>query len=76
MKDAIPPCIAKQSANRGMLSADEKKALKDYCSCHASVMGSNITKEEMLQVSKGSLPNSLPPKIKEAQKRCVEALLK
>jgi hypothetical protein len=73
MRGEIPSCVAKHSFNRN-LTKDQKAGLEAYCNCHASVMASNITKEEMVAVSKGVVPNSLPPKVKEAQARCLESL--
>ena len=75
IKGAIPSCFSKQSLNRKM-NQQEKAGLSAYCECHANKMSKSLTREEMSQLSKGVLPNSLPPKVKEAQSSCIETLSK
>ena len=72
-RSSVPSCIAKQNSSRS-LSASEKDGVVLYCNCHASVMASLVTKEEMIEISKGKLPSTFEPKIVEARKQCIKSL--
>ena len=66
IKGSVSPCISKNSISK-TLTASELSVIKTYCSCHASTMASIATREEMAQVSKGSIPSSFSNKVVQAR---------
>jgi hypothetical protein len=72
-RSSVPACIAKQNASRN-LTAVEKDGVVIYCNCHASVMASLATREEMSEFNKGKLPSTFEPKVIEARSQCIKSL--
>jgi hypothetical protein len=72
-KSSVPSCIAKNSASRD-LTASQKEGLSNYFISHGIVMTSLVTREEMMEISKGKIPASFQGKVAEAQKHCIKAL--
>lgn len=74
-KSGTATCIAKQNANRN-LTFREKEGVNLYCTCHSNLMSTFVTKEEMLQITKGVVPSKMVDKVAEARKQCINALSK
>jgi hypothetical protein len=74
IKSGMAACISKNSMGR-LLSSDERGGLQNYCSCHASVMASYTTREDLSQISKGRLPGTFHVKVSQARDECVRSLL-
>ena len=72
-KSSVPSCIAKNNASRD-LTASQKEGLNNYCICHSVVMTSLVTREEMMEISKGKVPASFQGKVADAQKQCIKTL--
>ncbi len=72
-KSSVPSCIAKNNASRDLTST-QKEGLNNYCTCHSVVMTSLVTREEMMEISKGKVPASFQGKVAEAQKQCIKTL--
>jgi len=73
IKGSLSPCISKNSTGK-TLTASELSVIKTYCSCHASTMASISTREEMAQVSKGSIPSSFSNKVVQARESCISSM--
>jgi hypothetical protein len=73
IKGSVSPCISKNSIGK-TLAASELSVIKTYCSCHASTMASIATREEMAQVSKGSIPSSFSNKVVQARESCISSM--
>ena len=72
-KSSVPSCIAKNNASRELTTV-QKEGIKNYCLCHSVVMTSLVTREEMIDFSKGRIPATFQNKVSEAQKQCIKAL--
>ena len=72
-KSSVPSCIAKNNALRD-LTTSQKEGLNNYCICHSVVMTSLVTREEMIDISKGKVPATFQGKVSEAQRQCIKAL--
>ena len=73
IKGSVSPCISKNSIGKS-LTTSELSAIKSYCSCHASTMASIITREELAQISKGSVPTSFSNKVVQARESCISSM--
>ncbi len=73
IKGSIPPCISKNSIGK-TLSNSELSVIKTYCSCHASTMASLTSREELTQMSKGSIPSSFSNKVVQARESCISSM--
>ena len=73
IRGSVSPCISKNSIGK-TLTASELSVIKTYCSCHASTMASIATREEMAQVSKGSIPSSFSNKVAQARESCISSM--
>lgn len=74
IKGSVAPCISKNSIGK-TLNNSELSVIKTYCSCHASTMASIATREEMAQVSKGSIPSSFSNKVVQARESCIFSMI-
>lgn len=74
IRGSVAPCISKNRIGK-TLTNSELSVIKTYCSCHASTMASIATREEMAQVSKGSIPSSFSNKVVQARESCISSMI-
>jgi hypothetical protein len=73
IRGSVAPCISKNSVGK-TLTNSELSVIKTYCTCHGSTMASITTREELAQMSKGSIPSSFSNKVVQARESCISSM--